>query len=210
MLNLLLQTAMRRRPSTFSSFIRHLGAFGLFILAIVDSTPIPTFGGPDILMAVLVVRHRNPWFEYAAVATVGSIIGAYLTYRVAQSAGSAYTNSKFAKGRLSAGHRLFETWGAGALAVSTAVPFPFPTSMFFAVAGASNYPLAKYLVIVFASRAVRYSVIALIADLYGRHFIRVLRNPGQYWGWLVLFAAVAAGLALAGILINKRMANSAS
>src|ERR1700690_3965779 len=57
---------------------RHLGAFGLFSLAIVDSSPLPTFGGPDILTAILAASHRNPWYEYAAVATAGSVIGAYL------------------------------------------------------------------------------------------------------------------------------------
>ena len=55
---------------------RHLGG-GVF-LAILDSTPLPTFGGPDILMAILAASHRNPWYEYAAVATTGSVIGAYI------------------------------------------------------------------------------------------------------------------------------------
>jgi membrane protein YqaA with SNARE-associated domain len=49
---------------------------GLFFLAILDSSPIPTFGGPDILIAILAATHRNPWYEYAAVATAGSVIGA--------------------------------------------------------------------------------------------------------------------------------------
>ena len=68
---------------------RHLGALGLFFLAILDSSPLPTFGGPDILTAILAASHRNPWYEYAAVATAGSVIGALLTFRVARRAGSA-------------------------------------------------------------------------------------------------------------------------
>jgi membrane protein YqaA with SNARE-associated domain len=181
---------------------------GLFFLAILDSTPIPTFGGPDILMAILAASHRNPWYEYAAVATAGSMIGAYLTFRIARTAGSAYMNSKFGAGKVSAGLRLFEKWGTGALAASTAVPFPFPTSMFFAAAGASNYPVAKYLAIVSVGRAVRYSAIAIVADLYGRHFIRVIRHPLQYWGWLLLFTAIVFALIGGGILINKRIATA--
>jgi hypothetical protein len=51
--------------------MRHLGAFGLFLLAIVDSSPIPTFGGLDILTAILAARHREPWYYYAGVATAG-------------------------------------------------------------------------------------------------------------------------------------------
>ena len=54
-------------------------------------------------------------------------------------------------------------------------------------------------------RAARYSAIAIVADLYGRHFIRVIRHPVQYWGWLLLFAAITFGLIAGGILINRRM-----
>ena len=210
MLSLLLQTAARpARGRGVTAFFRHLGALGLFFVAILDGTPLPTFGGTDILAAILAATHRNPWYEYAAVATAGSVIGAYLTFHVARKAGSAYLNRKFGAARLSAGLRLFDTWGTGALAASTSIPFPFPTSMFFAAAGASNYPAGKYLTIVSIGRAARYSAITLVADLYGRHFVRVLRHPIQYWGWLLLFAVLAIAMAVAGILINKRLVSAA-
>jgi membrane protein YqaA with SNARE-associated domain len=185
---------------------RHLGAAGLFFLAILDSTPLPTFGGPDILIAILAGSHRNPWYEYAAVATAGSVIGAYITFRIARKAGAAYLNSKFGQGKVSTFLKLFQKSGTGTLIASTAVPIPFPTSMVFAAAGASDYPAGKYVPIVAACRAARYSAIAIVADLYGRHFIRVIRHPVQYWGWLLLFAAITFGLIAGGILINKRFA----
>ena len=205
-LNVLLQTARPARGRSFASIFRHLGALGLFILAILDSSPLPTFGGPDILIAILAASHRNPWYEYAAVATAGSVIGAYLTFRIARKAGSAYLNSKFGEGKVSALLKVFKKWGTGTLVASTAVPFPFPTSMFFAAAGASNYRTGKYLAIVTICRAARYATIAIAADLYGRHFILILRHPTQYWRWLLLFAAMIFGLIAAGILINRRLA----
>src|ERR1700683_1409584 len=64
MLIVFIQTA---RGRSISSMFRHLGALGLFFLAILDSSPLPTFGGPDILIAILAATHRNPWYEYAAV-----------------------------------------------------------------------------------------------------------------------------------------------
>src|ERR1700735_3881996 len=73
MLNLLLQTG-RRRPRTLTSTLMHLGAVGLFFLAILDSSPLPTFGGLDILTPVLAASHRNPWYEYAAPSPAGSIV----------------------------------------------------------------------------------------------------------------------------------------
>lgn len=205
-MNVLLQNARPLRGRNAASMFRHLGAAGLFFLAILDSSPLPTFGGPDILLAILAGSHRNPWYEYAAVTTAGSVIGAYITFRIARKAGEAYLDSKFGQGRVSAFLKLFERWGTGTLVASTAIPFPFPTSMVFAAAGASNYSLSRYLPTVAICRAARYSAIAIVADLYGRHFIRVIRHPVQYWPWLLLFAALAAGLIAAGVLINRRIA----
>jgi len=106
--------------------------------------------------------------------------------------------------------KLFKEWGAGTLVASTAIPFPFPTSLFFAAAGASGYPMGKYLTIVAICRTARYAVIAIVADRYGRHFIRMFRHPTQYWGWLLLFAAMIFVLIAGGILINRRLANSSA
>src|SRR5512133_3542770 len=148
MLASLLQ-AVRRPPNTMMQAFRHLGAFGLFALAILDSSPMPTLAGPDILIVILVVTRGNPWYEYAVVATAGSVIGALLTFRLARRAGHAYLESKFGRGRVANLLRLFEQWGTGALIASTAVPFPFPTSVFFAAAGASNdYGTGKFVTIV--------------------------------------------------------------
>jgi membrane protein YqaA with SNARE-associated domain len=204
-LNIFLQDATPRRGHGVTSIFRHLGALGLFSLAIVDSSPLPTFGGPDILTAILAASHRNPWYEYAAVATAGSVIGAYLTFRLARKAGSAYLHSKFGHRKLDAILNFFHKWGTGALAVSTAVPIPMPTSMLFAAAGASDYGVGRFLTVVIICRSARYTFIAIIADHYGRHFVRVLRHPSQYWGWLLLFAAVTFSLIMAGILLNRRL-----
>lgn len=206
----MLQAATKKRSTGFAASLRHLGAFGLFSLAILDSLPFPTFGGPDILTAILAARHLDPWYEYAAAATAGSLIGAYITFRLGRRAGLQYLNKHFGRGRVPRLLKLFERWGTGALAISTAVPFPTPTSFLFAAAGVSEYPVKKFLIVVGLCRAARYSLIAILAEHYGRHFVRAVRNPGQYWGWLLFFAAIIAGIVAAGIMLNKRMETSAA
>ena len=210
MLSTFIQNAAPSLGHGVTSMFRHLGALGLFFLAILDSSPLPTFGGPDILTAILAASHRDPWYEYAAVATAGSVTGAYLTFRIARKAGSAYLHSKFGNRKLDAILRFFHKWGTGAIAVSTAVPFPWPTSVLFAAAGASNYSVGRFLTVVTICRGARYAFIAIIADHYGRHFIRVLRHPAQHWGWLLLFAAVIFSLIMAGIVLNRRLAATTS
>lgn len=205
MLNLLVPTPRRRSSPSLLTSLRHLGAAGLFFLAILDSSPIPSFAGPDILTAILAASHRPLWYEYAASATAGSAIGAYITFRLAHKAGSAYLESKFNKSRVSKFLKLFKRWGTGTLIASSAIPLPSPTSMFFAAAGASDYPKGRFLTIVVLSRAVRYLGIAYIAGHYGRHFLRVLRHPMQHWGWLLLFVGLTGALIAGGILVKRRL-----
>src|SRR3974390_2630927 len=205
MLHVLAPKPRPRGHETLFTTLRHLGAAGLFFLAIPHTSPIPPFAGPDILTAVLSASHRNPWYEYAAVATAGSVIGAYLTFRIARHAGAAYLDKKFKKSKVSKFLKLFKRWGGGALFASAAIPVPTPTSMFFAAAGASNYRTGKFLGIVGVARALRYSLIAIVADHYGRHFIRVLRHPSQYWGWFAALIVLLVVLIVAGFLVNRQL-----
>src|SRR5271165_2064409 len=205
MLHLLLQAHKRPPAQSFTSYLRHLGAAGLFFVAIVDAAPLPTFGGPDILVAILSASHHDLWYEYAATATAGSVIGAYITFRIARRAGSAYLDKKFKKSKLSKFLKLFKKWGTGTLAASAAIPLPTPTSMFFAAAGASDYPRVRFIAIVTVSRAVRYFGIAYIASHYGRHFLSVLRHPTQHWGWLLLFVVLTGVVVIAGMMVSRRL-----
>ncbi len=187
------------------ALFRHLGAIGLFSLAILDSSPIPGLAGPDILTAILAASKRNPWYEYGLVATAGSLIGAYLTYRLAKRAGEAWLHSKFGGGKASRLLGVFHNHGTGSLIAVTAIPIPLPTSVVFAAAGASNYPLGRFLLLVAICRGVRYGAIALLADMYGRHIVRVILHPTQYWGWLALFIGVVVALVAGGILVQRRL-----
>ena len=203
MLDLFAQASRRRPTRSFTSTLRHLGAAGLFFLAILDSSPIPTFGGPDILTAVLSAARHDLWFEYAACATAGSVIGAYFTFRLARKAGSAYLDAKFKKNKIGKFLNLFKRWGTGTLAASTVIPLPTPTSMFFAAAGASDFPQGKFLGIVAICRTIRYFGIAYLAANYGRQIMGILRHPTHHWGWLALLVSVTVALIAGGVLLPR-------
>ena len=197
-----------RHPQGIAALVRHLGGLGLFLLAIVDSSPFPTFGGLDILTAILAARQREPWYYYAAVATAGSVIGAYFTFRMARKAGLDYLNRKFGKRKVARLLKYFQRWGTGALVVSTVIPLPFPTSSFFAAAGVLDYPLRTFIVVVALGRAVRYGAIAAIASHYGRRFVVGLRHLGQHSGWLLAIAAAVVIATTAAIVLRKRLQSS--
>jgi membrane protein YqaA with SNARE-associated domain len=198
-----LQTATLRRHSL--SIFSHLGALGLFFLAILDSSPFPTFGGPDVLIVILVATRSHPWYEFASVAAAGSVIGAYLTFRLARQAGQPYLEKKFGKAKVGAFMELFKQWGTSALIASAAIPFPFPTSLVFAAAGASEYSMGKFVAVVLVARGLRYAAVAFLADRYGRSLTRVFLHPVQHWGWFLAFSAIVALVLGAGFFLNRRL-----
>jgi len=186
-------------------YLRHLGPLGLFLLAIVDAFPIPTFAGPDILTAVFSARHHEPWYLFAGIATSGSVIGAVMVFRMSRRAGLGYLNKKFGELKVASMLKFFERWGTGALIISTLFPVPFPTSAFFAAAGVLNYPLRIFILVVALSRALRYGTIAAFSAFYGRRFIVGLQHPGQHIGWILGISAMVAVMIALALLIKWRL-----
>src|SRR6266568_6547134 len=67
--------------------LRHLGGLGLVLLGLADSSVVPLPGSMDALTIYLAARHRDLWWYYAFMATVGAVIGGYITYSLARKGG---------------------------------------------------------------------------------------------------------------------------
>src|SRR5271169_599220 len=204
--SLLWQAARRTpRPTGWQAALRHMGGFGLFALAILDGSPIPTFGGLDLLTAILAARHREPWYYYALMATAGGLIGSFITYSIARKAGEAYLTRKFGQSGVRRLLDFVRQWGGGTLIIATLFPPPFPATIVFAAAGILNYPPRRYLIVVAAGRALRYSLLAWAAEHYGRHFVLLVRHPQRYLGWSILIGVLVIAMVAAGLLMGRWM-----
>ena len=64
--------------------LRHLGGIGVFILAALDSSVMPTLGAVDALTVVLASLHPERWPYYAMCSTAGSVCGASAAYRLSR------------------------------------------------------------------------------------------------------------------------------
>ena len=76
--------------SLMPHWLTHLGALGLFSVAIVDSSPIPLPlpGSTDLLLLWLVAYGGDPWL-LAALAIAGSLVGGYSTWHLGRRGGEA-------------------------------------------------------------------------------------------------------------------------
>jgi membrane protein YqaA with SNARE-associated domain len=64
-----------------------LGGPGLVLLGIADNSIIPLTGSMDVLTIWLAAGHRDLWPYYAVMATVGAVIGGYITYALGRKGG---------------------------------------------------------------------------------------------------------------------------
>jgi membrane protein YqaA with SNARE-associated domain len=181
--------------------LRSLGGVGLVILGIVDSSVIPTFGSLDLLTAILSVKNHELWPYYAAASTLGSLIGAYITYRMASSAGEHWLEKRIGTKRSRQVQGLLTRWGFAAVFVSCVAPPPFPTSAFFIGAGALRYPQGKFISAVLTGRALRYGILGFLAASYSRKILRFLRHPRGFEADAKLIGITMAGFVIVVLFI---------
>lgn len=189
------------KPSTFFKLVRHFGGVALLPLAILDSSIIPTFGSLDLLTGWLAVGYPELWWYYALMSTAGSVIGAVMTYHLGRKMGGSWIEGKIGHKRSQQVRNAVEHRGVASIFVATIAPPPFPTAWFFVAAGAFALPRKKLIAATLLGRALRYSVLTLVAAHYGRIFLRYLRHPLHY---IVISVIISASLIAAAILFGKQ------
>jgi hypothetical protein len=99
----------------------------------------------DVLTILLSAHNPQLWFYYAVMATLGSVIGGFATYRLARKRGKERLERKFPAITLQKIYKIFARWGFGAIAIVALLPLPAPVAVFVFAAGAMQYPLKKFL-----------------------------------------------------------------
>jgi membrane protein YqaA with SNARE-associated domain len=175
------------------------GTMGLFVVSVIDSSiiPLPVPGSTDLLLILLVAHGANPVFA-AIAATVGSILGGYLTWGTGSKGGEAalhrYLPRRFAK-RLSG---WVERNGTLAVTASALIPPPFPLTPILLAAGALGVSRRRFLISFSLARTFRYSLVAWLSALYGRAVARAFRH--YLAGWSTTIMWIYLGLVVMGIL----------
>jgi membrane protein DedA with SNARE-associated domain len=130
------------------------------------------------------------------MATLGAVLGGYLTYRLGRAGGREALEKRLSKRRSDQAHRTFEKYGFASVAIPAILPPPMPMVPFLMAAGAMQYPTHKFLTALTTGRAVRFFALAWIAHRYGDtvfgFFARYYR-PALY---TLLGIAVIGALAL--------------
>ncbi len=184
----------------------HLGGPSLILLGLVDNSFIPLPGSTDVVTILLAAHHREPWIYYAIMATLGSVLGGYLTYRVARKGGKETLEKRFSKKKVAKIYAIFERWGFAAVAIPAILPPPFPIVPMLLAAGAMQYPTKKFLTALTVGRGIRYTILAYLGSHYGRNIVKSFAR--YYMPTLILLIAFSVIGALLGLFEYKRRRKS--
>lgn len=170
-----------------SEYLITFGAFGLFAVALLDSTFVPLPSSADALMLLLTTAHPRWMLLYAFMATAGSALGCWILYLVSRRAG-ARALRRFSEAKQKRVKELIERYDMAAVLVATLLPPPFPFKLFVVTAGVFRFSLVRFMIAIVVGRAFRFLLEGYFAVRYGAEAKAIL---AQYYPWIGLGLAVA-------------------
>ena len=187
-----------------------MGGPGLILLGLADNSIVPLPGSMDVLTIWLAASDHDRWPYYAFMATLGAVIGGYVTYRLARKGGKEALERRFPRKKIGKVYKKFEHWGFGAVAIPAILPPPFPIVPALLAAGAMQYPRKRFIAALAVGRGIRFTVVAFLGAHYGKPIVAFF---SQYYEPALL---VLIGLAVIGgifalleyLRYRKKSANS--
>jgi membrane protein YqaA with SNARE-associated domain len=193
---------------TVAHNVRHwlyqLGGLGLIPLGLLDNSVVPIPGSMDVLTIVLAARDGRWWLYYAIMATIGSVIGAFVTFRLARTGGKETLERKVSPERAARIIKIFSKWGFWSIAIAALLPPPVPMVPFVIAAGATQYSTQKFIAALTLGRAIRYTALALLGVHYGRGIVGFVTHPGHPYIFAAVAVAVIAGVILFVVLSARK------
>ena len=184
------------------------GGPGLLVVAFVDSSFIPL---PQIndLLVVLMVTQNKAWMPYyAAMATLGSVLGCYVIYYLAEKGGEAFLSRRVKhRKNLDRVLGLYKKHGLLALMVPALLPPPSPFKLFVLAAGVAGVRPAQFVTGIALARGIRYFGLGVLAIYYGDAALELMRTHGR---WVALGLVGMILLGAVGLWAYNRRSDRAS
>jgi membrane protein YqaA with SNARE-associated domain len=142
-----------------------LGAFGVLIVAIIDSSSIPL--PLDAMVVEYVVRDHAKFLVYCFLAGVGAAIGSLLPYYLGRAGGELLLLKRINRARYEQLRDRFEKQEFLAIMIPALMPPPFPVKIFEIAAGVFEMKPLWFFFAILLGKFVRFVIVALIIMIYG-------------------------------------------
>ena len=180
-----------------SEYLITFGAFGLFAVALLDSTFVPLPSSVDALMLLLSTTYPSWMLLYAFMATTGSALGCLILYLISRRAGARALN-RFSEAKQRRVKHWIERYDMFAVLIATLLPPPFPFKLFVVTAGVFKFSLLRFMLAIVVGRAFRFLLEGFIAVRYGGQAKEIL---AKYYPWIGL--GLVAGIVVFVLLRQK-------
>jgi membrane protein YqaA with SNARE-associated domain len=164
-----------------SEYLVTYGAFGLFTVALLDSTFVPLPSSADALMLLLSTTNPSWMLLYAFMATAGSALGCWILYLISRRAGARALN-RFSEAKQARVKNWIEKYDAFAVLVATLLPPPFPFKLFVVTAGVFRFSLLRFMLAIIVGRAFRFLLEGYFAVRYGAQAKEILTKYYPFIG----------------------------
>ena len=179
-----------KKLTRLSEYLITFGPFGLFAVALLDSTFVPLPSSADALMLLLSTNQPRWMILYAFIATAGSALGCWILYLISRRAGSRALN-RFSQARQKRVKELIDRYDMLSVLVATLLPPPFPFKLFVITAGVFIFSLLRFIIAIVVGRAFRFLLEGFLAVRYGAEAKVLL---AKYYPWIGLAFAVGVVL----------------
>jgi len=196
---------LRSFISSLYAFALSLGGPGLFAVAALDSSFVSLPQINDLLVVLMVTQHKAWMPYYAAMATLGSVVGCSIIYALANKGGEALLRRRVPSRRVDHALELYRRYGVLALMVPALLPPPAPFKLFVLGAGVAGVRPLKFVLGVAIARGLRYTILGLLAIYYGDAALELMRTHGAVVG--LSLAALIVIAAIAWIVWRRRSAH---
>ena len=180
---------MGRLVDRLRALVLAWGAPGLFLIAFLDSSVVPLPGITDLLLIVLVTRHKEGMFLYVVATVFGSVAGCLMMHAIGKKGGEALVRKRFGGTKVDSALASVRRYGVMSVLIPCLLPPPAPFKIFLLLAGAVGISATRFATAIAIGRTIRYLTLGILAVKFGEQASVYVAEHG-----------VAVSLTLAGLL----------
>jgi membrane protein YqaA with SNARE-associated domain len=193
---------MKSLTAKLAQFLALYGGWGLLAISFLDSSILSLPLVNDLLIIHLAARNPERVVLYAMQSTVGSILGAYLTYSIARGGGK-YLLRKIPGKKIARAQHWLDRNDFVSVLVASLLPPPAPFKVFLIAAGILRVNPVRLGAALLVGRGARFLVEGYLGARYGMQAEQYLKE-NLAWASLVVVAVVVVATVVHRRLASRR------
>ncbi len=181
-----------------------LTPFGLVLMGALDSSLVFFLPlGIDFVVIILAARHPELFWLYALLATLGSLIGAAVTFWIGRKVGEHGLARLIKPSRLKRIQQRVSEKAAVSVAALAIIPPPFPFTAFVLTSGAFRVNPWSFFLTLSVVRLLRFMIEGALAAHYGRGILSWMESTTFTIIISVMIALAVIGTVVSGIAVYR-------